>query len=297
VARRFRLNPAGSGPQDPWFRIGTLDVGTTVLVVILVVASFVVFAVEPLDKPIMNALAMKPAAVLQGQVWRVATWPFACLGISLWSALTVFFFWYFGRDLESNLLGRSRFLWLFAGFTLSLGLLGVALHAALQLDGWLHGLDQVQLMVLLAWVAEWPHRRFLFNIPAWVFGVVIVGIQVLQLVGYRMWFSLLDLVLGIVLCTFVARAVGMLAEYTWIPHLHWRRRTKRERRARRAHPAGRGDVVAGPWQKRVVEPRVSKDQARIDALLDKISATGSDSLSEAEHRELRELSERLRRRG
>jgi hypothetical protein len=293
VARRFRLNPAGSGPQDPWFRIGTLDVSTTVLVTLLVVVSFVVFAVEPIDKPLMNALAMKPQAVLEGQVWRVATWPFSCLEISLWSAINVFLFWYFGSDLESNLLGRSRFLWLFAGFTLSLGLLGVALHAVLQLNGWLYGIDQVQLMVLLAWVAEWPQRRFLFNIPAWVVGVVIVGIQVLQLVGYRMWFPLLDLVLGLVLCALVARSVGMLADYTWIPHLHWRHRTRRERRARRAHPAGRGDVVTGPWKPHAVEPPVSKDQARIDALLDKINHAGS--LTEAEQRELRELSERRRR--
>jgi len=292
VARRFRLNPAGSGPQDPWFRIGTLDVGTTVLVVILAIVSLVVFAVEPLDKPLMNALAMKPEAVLEGQVWRVATWPFSCLVITIWTALDIFFLWYFGSDLESNLLGRSRMLWLLTGFTLALALLGVALHALVQLDGWMFGLSQLQLMVLLAWVAEWPQRRFLFNIPAWVFGAVIVGIQVLQLLGAREWFLLLNLLLGIVLCALVARAVGMLADHKWIPNLRWRR--KRERRSRRAHPAGRGEVVTGPWQPRVAPtPPVSRDQARIDALLDKINHAGS--LTEAEQRELRELSERRRR--
>ncbi|CUR56654.1 conserved membrane hypothetical protein [metagenome] len=290
MSRRFRAAPGGRGPTDPWFRLGSLDVNTTMLVVLLSVAAFVVFAVEPVTKPIMWSLVLDPEAVLRGQLWRVVTWPVAYPSISFWSVLTLFFFWYFGNDLEVNDLGRSRMLRFLIGVTLVLGLLNVALAALLPITGLLFGLDEVQIIVLLAWIAEHPHRRFMFNVPAWMFGVVIVGIQVLSLLGYRMWFELLNLLLGIVLCSLVARSVGLLTAYSWVPSATRRtsRRQGRGRQSGRATSSG-PTVVVGPWG-----PPPSKHQARMDALLDKIHESGTESLSDAERRELLELRDRLR---
>ncbi len=293
MSRRFRAAPGGRGPNDPWFRLGSLDVNTTMLVVLLSVAAFVVFAVEPVTKPIMWSLVLDPEAVLRGQVWRVVTWPFAYPSISFWSVLTLFFFWYFGNDLEVNDLGRGRMLRFLIAVTLVLGLLNVALAALLPITGLLFGIDEVQIIVLLAWIAEHPQRRFLFNVPAWVFGVVIVGIQVLSLLGYRMWFELLNLLLGIVLCSLVARSVGLLTAYSWLPSAP-RRRSRRGGGRQSGRQSGRATssgprVVVGPW-----EPQPSKHQARMDALLDKIHESGTESLSDAERRELLELRDILR---
>jgi hypothetical protein len=53
--------------------------------------------------------------------------------------------------------------------------------------------------------------------------------------------------------------------------------------------------VAGPWQPPPPSP-VSRDQAALDALLDKISAGGMESLSDGEREQLMVLRDRLRRR-
>ena len=51
-------------------------------------------------------------------------------------------------------------------------------------------------MVLLVFIAEYPRRRFFFNIPGWVIGVVIIGISVLGYIGKRDWLLLVNLLLG-----------------------------------------------------------------------------------------------------
>ncbi len=298
VTRRFSPSPGGRGPNDPWFRLGSLDVNTTVLVVLLSVAAFVVFAVEPIDKPVMRALLLDPQQVLQGQLWRLITWPFAYVSFGFWDVLTLFFFWYFGNDLETNDLNRGRFLKFLIWVTVSLGLLSVALTVLLPFNGFLAGLGGVEIIVLLAWIAEHPDRRMLFNIPAWGFGVVIVGVEVLQLLGYQLWFDLVNLLLGIVVCAVIARSVGLLSAYTFVPHLggggtgrrpRTRRESRRQSRQSRRGASSGPTVVVGPWG-----PTPSKHQARMDALLDKIHESGSESLSDAERRELLELRDRLR---
>lgn len=259
------------------------------LVVLLSVVAFVVYAVEPYDKPIMRALLLDPQQVLQGQFWRLITWPFSYpVGFGFWDVATVFFFWYFGNDLETNDLGRSRFLKFLIGVTLALGLLSVVLSVLLPFSGFLAGLGGIEIIVLLAWIAEHPHRRFMFNIPAWLFGVVIVAVDVLQMLGVRAWFELINLVVGIVLCSVVARSVGLLTAYSFIPHLGGTGKSRGRRQARRTASSG-PTVVVGPWG-----PPPSKHQARMDALLDKIHESGTDSLSDAERRELLELRDRLR---
>lgn len=290
---RFRLTPSGRGPSDPWFHIGTLEVTTSMAVVLLSVVSFVVFAVEPIDKPVMRAMALYPWHVADGEVWRVATWPFSYPSIGLFDILNVFFFWYFGQDIERNLLGRTRFLKMIVWMTIALGALLMAMYALIPtFSAVLTGLATLQLIILLAWIAEWPNRMFLFNIPAWLVGVVIVGIQVVVLLGYREGWQLLHFLLGIGLCAIVARHYGMLTERHFIPHVRVPHRQKRARGPRRSFDSSRPTVVPGPW-----EPPVSRDEARMNALLEKIHASGQASLTDAERAELLELRERLRGRG
>ena len=63
---------------------------------------------------------------------------------------------------------------------------------------------------------------------------------------------------------------------------------------RRAEPT----VVEGPWgiASTVPNPTSLADQAELDSLLDKIAATGMDSLSGDEKRRLNDLSKKLRKR-
>jgi membrane associated rhomboid family serine protease len=293
----FRFAPGGPGQDDPWFRVGTVDVGSATLLAGLATLSMVVFAFVP---PVASALALYPETLLTGQVWRLATWPFANV-VSLWTVLNIFFLWYFGNDLERQI-GRKPFLWMFVAFTLVLSFVAVILGLVTGLGGVLAGIGGVELIVLLVWIADNPTRRFLFNIPAWALGAVIVGLQVLGFLASRDAFGLLSLLLGLALCAVVAKSFGLLGEYAWLPSLRARAgqggqggqrgRSRRQRKRKPSFQSGRPTVVSGPWEHRGSGP-AARDRARLDELLDKISAGGMDSLSEREKRELLELRKRL----
>ncbi|HSB87686.1 MAG TPA: DUF6576 domain-containing protein, partial [Ilumatobacteraceae bacterium] len=65
----------------------------------------------------------------------------------------------------------------------------------------------------------------------------------------------------------------------------------RSRQPRRHRGRSRPAVVSGPWGG---TPATVTDHSELDALLDKISAGGMESLTKAEKQRLNELSKRLR---
>ena len=281
MAGRFAYSkPNRRGPNDPWFRLGTLDIGSGALLSLMCVVSVFVYALEPVHKPILTKLALIPDEVRSGQVWRVFTWPLAN-GLDrqlLWVIISIAVLWYFGSRLEEQV-GRTKFAWFLLAIIVLPGLVGTALDLPQA------GVHTVQLVVLLTFIAEYPNVRFFFGIPAWVLGAVYVGAEFLQLMGDRDGRRLVFFVVSLVVCVFAARAVGMLEAYQWIPKISMPHRRRQPKQSRR--PA----VVAGPWAGTTT---VSAAQSELDELLDKISATGINSLSKAEKERLNELSKRLR---
>ena len=51
----------------------------------------------------------------------------------------------------------------------------------------LAGIGLIEFMVLLVWIAEYPRRPLFFGIQAWVFGAILLALQVLQLLAARGW--------------------------------------------------------------------------------------------------------------
>jgi membrane associated rhomboid family serine protease len=297
VSGYFRFGRAGGEASNPWFRIGRLDVGTTMLVVLLSVVSLVVFALEPVNKPIQLALAMVSEDVAHGQVWRLATWPFANLYVDFWVVVNIFFFWYFGSEIE-RAIGRVRTAVLFFGTAILTGVVGTLIDLVVVgtfRGGGLAGLGSIGLLIALVFIAEYPHIRFFFGIPGWLIGLVLVGVQIIQLLGYRFLVDLYTFLCSLVIVAVMGRTVGLFTEHQWVPAIPWRRRGARAGRKRRRQAASGPTVVQGPWQPPSTPP-VSRDQAALDALLDKISASGMDSLTDGERDQLMVLRERLRRR-
>lgn len=315
MAGRFSLSfPGRQEPSEPWFRIGTLDVNTTILVVLLCVASIFVWAFEGgtslAGRTVSGRLFLWPDRVLDGQVWRVATWPLVNEP-SLWAVIALAILWYFGSEIE-RLLGRNRFAIFLLLVTVVPGIVGAAIGLREA------GIRPVEMAVFLLFVAEYPYVRFFFGVPAWVMGAVILGIEILQLLGARdagidseKRILFLFVTLGVAALT--ARTMGLLGNLPWVPALpiggnrpHRARRPKSSRsRGRR----GGGDVVAGPWTSSsrggpsgsapLPQPPSSaadaaRDQAELDSLLDKISERGMDGLTSDEKRRLNELSKRMR---
>ncbi|MEP7113629.1 MAG: DUF6576 domain-containing protein [Ilumatobacteraceae bacterium] len=281
MAGRFAYSkPNRRGPNDPWFRVGTLEIGSAALLGLMCAVSVLVYALEPIDKPILTKLALIPSKITSGQVWRILTWPLAN-GLErqlLWVIISIAVLWYFGSRLEEQV-GRIKFARFLAMIIVIPGIVGTALDLPQA------GVHTVQLVVLLTFIAEYPNVRFFFGIPAWVLGAVYVAAEVLQLAGDRDGRRLLFFVVSLLVGALAARAVGMLETFPWIPKVSMPHRRREPKRSRR--PA----VVAGPWAGTTT---TSAAQGELDELLDKISATGMSSLSKSEKERLNELSKRLR---
>ncbi|MFZ9629515.1 MAG: rhomboid family intramembrane serine protease [Ilumatobacteraceae bacterium] len=285
MAGRFSLSfPGRRDHDDPWFRIGSLDVTTAVLVPALCVLSMFVWAVSP---SLLDPFVLWAADVRGGQVWRVVTWPIAN-SPDVWTLLMLAMLWYFGRELERTI-GRNRFAWLIALLAVAPG--AVAVLAGLDLAG----ARPLEIAVFGLFCAQYPQVRFWGAVPAWVFGLVIIGIEVLQAVGYRNAGQLLVLFTSLLTAALAARSFGLLSDYAFIPRLGraGSPTRRRPRASRRTAPSG-PTVVAGPWEQPV--GLTAAEQHELDTLLDKTNATGLDSLSRTDKARLNELSKKLRSR-
>lgn len=265
-----------SANYESWFRIGPIAVTSTVLVTMLGIVGTVLSALVP---GLIGATALISAPVFAGQLWRLATWPWFDQ-ISIFTALTLLMFWYFGSFLEAEL-GKVKMLKflvvVWAVVTVAHLLAGlVMMNSAVAI-----GLGMPQLLLLLLFIMEQPRRPFFFGIQAWIIGLILVALQVLQLISMRNWGSLLALVLTMALTAIlVRRYFGLLTEYSWLNGIG---------SASRAHqkPSRRT---------RVQQQRHHNDEARIDELLGKISAGGMAALSKKELSELHALRKRRQNR-
>ncbi len=274
----FNVSRDHSG--DAWFRLGRLEVTSTVLLVLAGAVGLVLSAFMPV---LLEFGAFAPGEVLRGQVWRVLTWPFVS-GVSLWSVLTLVLLWYFGRDLE-NQVGRRAMMALYVGLWATLTVVNFVIGLLLS-GGVLAGLDAIQFIVLLLWIAEYPRRPFFFGIPAWVVGLVLVAIQVLGYIASRSLAGLASLIITAFVAAFLARKFGLLSDLSWLPG----------RGAPRPAASARPAAPKPSRAQQKAAARQASDAERMDALLEKISEQGIHSLTPAERKELETLRQRRKAR-
>lgn len=288
MAGRFSYSPYGE-LQNPWFRLGKIGIGSAAFVALSCAVMMVIGAFVP---QILFRLSLSPFDVRSGQIWRVVTWPLAS-EVGFFPALAIVFLWLIGTQLEVQI-GRNRMAFLLGVMTVIIGVLATTISAPIA------GVWMLEFVVILLFIADNPNRPFLFGIPGWVLGAFLLAIQVLQLIQYRERRQLLLLVLTLLIGLLIGRAIGLLGNYPWIPRLplpaglSGQRKVTISRRSkdapRRNH---RGEVISGPWAPEPPSTNAS-DQVELDGLLDKISASGLESLSKKEKQRLNELSKKLR---
>ena len=291
----LRIGPGGRGPNDPWFTIGTFEVGTCAFVAILAAFSVLLWAVSP--QAVVD-LAMIPAEVKRGQLWRVISWPLANVQPDIFMVLGIFLVYWFGREVE-RLIGRIRM----AQFLAALVVVGSAV--ALALDATVAGVRLLELALLVSFAIEFPNLRFFFGIPSRIVALVVVGLEVINYTGNRDWAGL-GVLLGVLIAALVLlRSLGLATDLPWIPRVPLPGgaasgrvpatkpgrpvRPKRAKRSLRKRADLR--VVDAPSNTSSTARGVAPD---IDTLLDKISKHGIDSLSPDERRALEQTSNRLR---
>ena len=299
---RYRFSmPSSRDRTDPWFRLGSIDVTTTVIIAFLCVLSFFSYAASPSS---LNPIVLFSSDVRSGQVWRLVTWPFAN-SPSLSAVIAVAIFWYLGSRIESQL-GRVRYLWLIGLITLLPALLATGLDVNSA------GIRALEIAIFVVFVCENPKMPFFFGIPAWILAVVIVGVDVLQLLGDRQSEVLIVYLASIVIAVWTARSMGMLTDFQWLPQVKMpgrsgagsrsggggrgKKRPKVVRGAAGSSSSAGQIVVDGPWPTAPIY-RPMQDQAEVDKILDKIALVGMDGLTSDEKKRLNEASKRLRKGG
>ena len=112
---RYSYTSPWSRGNDPWFRIGQIDVTTTVGLIGLGIISVFVWAIEGRSHEISLKLLLDPQRVQDGEIWRLITWPLVNQA-SFWTIFLFFILYMLGNQLE-NLMGRRTFLYLLLAFT------------------------------------------------------------------------------------------------------------------------------------------------------------------------------------
>jgi hypothetical protein len=298
VPRKFRSG--GRSPLNPWFRVGEFDVTTTVLVIAAGVLSFILYAI---DKAQFVHLFLWSNKIQHGEVWRVVTWPLVNRP-SFWSLITLVFFYLFARQVEAEM-GRFKFAALIGWMTVVPAILVAAfslqpITTAPVLD--YSAISMISVGVLVAFAAEFPGARFIFNISSRVVAAVLVAFQLLQLIGDRYWDDVWMLVFVVATSLVTMRAYGYASDLTFIPKLSWPF-SKKSSRGPRPASSGAGSkrkkrrgqpelkIVTPAYRPPVVDRGI---QDEIDTLLDKIAAQGLDSLTSDERQRLDRASRRLR---
>lgn len=292
------------GGGRPWFRIGNIDVTTTVAIVGVGVLWMFVWAIEGRSHVLSQRLYLISSefgvgSVTEGQVWRLVTWP-VVNEPDIWAIILFAVFYMLGNQME-NLMGRKPFLWFIALLTMVPAVM-VTLFEVLMpgFEGFAFGLRFVELGILVAFAAQYPTARFWPGIPAWGLAAIIVGLDFLQALGARNDYQFTMLVFTVVVGVVGIRSFGFANELHWVPKVPLPasmtgespspRAARPQRRRRRSR--GKGNLSSVP-------PPPSESPSadmEIDALLDQVADSGLDSLSKEQRRRLEDHSKRLRKR-
>ncbi len=304
IAAMFRRRP-----NDGWFRAGRFDVTGTDILCTLAIASMFVYGIS-ID--LFARLVFVPALVRDLELWRVVTWPIATQP-DIWALIGIVFFFLFGQQLE-GLFGRNKFVaWVLAVTIVPavlLTLLG-GLDTTFDFSSVEFGIGSLFLGGIWVYAATYPGVKWFEVVPLWAVAAVFTLLNLLQYSGTGATGKLVFLLLGVATALVAGRSLGLATGWP-IPHLPFdggarsgKPRRSKPLRSPKSRPAspGAGRVVEGPWKQgpAPTAPPVKSstsvaDQAELDSLLDKIGATGMDSLTGDEKKRLNDLSKRLRNR-
>lgn len=306
MAGRYDFQSRFGGGEEPWFRLGSLDVNTVTAIVGMAVMQIMLRVFEGPSTPISKWFVMIPSSVTEGQIWRIVTWPIVNYldgrGL-IWTLLLIAVFWMLGSRLE-GVIGRDRFVRYFALLILVPSVLLVVLSLALPLESIVMGLRYPELGILAAFAAQFRTARFWFGIPAPVIAGVFIGLQVIEDLADRHWAGLIMIISSVAVGLIGLRSMGHASDVEWIPQVRIpglsdasassssSRTSTRRRQSRSSNRAG---LRAVPTPTTAPAP-TPESSAEIDALLDKIAATGYDSLSKPEKQRLEAHSKQMRRR-
>ncbi len=297
--RSFNMGRFGNS-DDPWFRVGTIDVSTTIFVVGVGVLSMFVWAIEGPTHPLLKRMWFTGSDVANGQVWRLLTWAIPN-DPDIWTLLLFAVFFMLGSQLEM-VMGRRLFTAYLVVLTLVPPVIATLYHLVTGSDGLVLGLRFLELGVLVGFALRAPNARFWPGIPAWGIAAGIVVLDLLQYIGVRgQGFSILFLLTTVAVSMLMLRALGFAEEADWLPKVPLpvsyggQPKPSRAPSTSRRKKRGRGKLSVAPAPNEPARRALSRlEEAEVDAILDQVSERGMDSLTPQQRQRLEDHSKRLR---
>jgi membrane associated rhomboid family serine protease len=264
----------GDGRGEPVFRLQNRPVYLTDIFIAFHCLSFVVgvLSVATYRLAWFQELSLSPQAVLsQGKVWQIFTYAWVH-SPSLWFALWMLMFFWFGREVEFAL-GLKKYFFLYLSLILAPAICAVLFSLIDSSGGTFYGPDEAHMAIFVAFAALSPAAELIFGITAKWYAIVLLVLYVLIDISAHAWTPLLMLS--------VASGIAYLS--VRMPEVSWMRFWERDWRTR---PHSSASPRTPGQQKGTKAPAES-----IDAILDKISRNGIGSLTKLE----REALERARK--
>ncbi|HZY89791.1 MAG TPA: rhomboid family intramembrane serine protease [Gemmataceae bacterium] len=249
--------------------------------------------------PLTDALDLQVDKVLHGQVWRLVSYAFLHDPNSVMHILfNMLFLWWFGADLE-DLYRPKEFL----AFYLTSAVAGGVAHVALakldlvQPNPVLGASGAVTAVVMLC-ALHYPTKIillfFFLPVPIWAFVVFMVAKDAFTLLGRAETGVAVDVHLAGAAFGFFYQKCHLHLTSLWPQLKAWRRRQSQPRlrvyRDEEETPTPVGVAAAAP-----APADEEQLEAKMDAILEKISRTGKESLTETERALLLRASEIYKR--
>jgi len=306
--RSFNMGRFGS--DDPWFRVGNLDVNTTIFVVGVGLISMFVWAAEGPGRAISKYLwlasddlgAFTGGSVLGGQIWRLVTWPIPNEP-DFWTLILFAVFFMLGSQIEGAM-GRR----LFAIYLLIMTVIPAIIVTLYELitgsTGLVAGLRPLELGVLCAFAVRYPMARFWPGVPAWGIAGFLIALELLRDIGNRDSHAIVLLFAILAVSMVALRSMGFAEEAEWIPKVPLpanlggdARPTNRGASTTKRKRRSRANLSVAPAPVEGTRRELSKlEEAEMDAILDQVSERGMDSLTPQQRSRLEEHAKRLRKR-
>lgn len=245
-------------------------------------------------------LALDGSAVMHGQIWRLTTYDFLHDTSSPWHLVfNMWLLWLAGRRVESYY-GRNEFLAFYLAAGVLSGIVFLLWGLLIGGPGIAIGASGAAVAVMIVYALHWPNERW------YLWGILPIPVIVLALIGagldlYPMLLQLQGRGGGDGIAH-SAHIGGMVFGFLYVQN-RWRltgasgesrnhgvSRFKRLFRRRPKLNIHTPEVAEPPRR----EPLPAADEARLDALLEKIAQQGEASLTDDERRFLTETSRRMR---
>jgi membrane associated rhomboid family serine protease len=248
---------------------------------------------------VTQALDLDVPKVLHGEVWRLLTYSFLHSTATIWHIFwNMLILWWFGRDVE-DLYGSKEFL----AFYLMSALLSAVAYCVAYLVGIYSvpavGASGAVTAVVTLYACHYPRQTillfFILPVPIWLFVAATIAMDLFNVFGQANN--------GVAAAAHVGGA-GFALLYFWqhwrllnlMPQLQsWRRRQARPRlRVYREEETPVAVTAAPPPPPGRPEDELL--EAKMDAVLEKISRVGKENLTDGDREVLRLAAEAIKRR-